>query len=153
MRTTKFVFVALMLVTAPLVTGCMSRVTLDPLPYAHPANPDAPEGILPQETDTLSGPSKGSESSTKASMQGMDHSGMQKGRDESGKINHSGTKMEHTGGIEAEPKGDSKSETLSGYYTCPMHVQVKSEKPGDCPICGMQLVPKKASASGENHAH
>jgi len=27
------------------------------------------------------------------------------------------------------------------YYTCPMHPSVKEEKPGDCPICGMHLVP------------
>ena len=25
------------------------------------------------------------------------------------------------------------------YYTCPMHPSVKSEKPGSCPICGMEL--------------
>lgn len=27
------------------------------------------------------------------------------------------------------------------YYTCAMHPQVKSDKPGDCPICGMRLIP------------
>jgi hypothetical protein len=27
------------------------------------------------------------------------------------------------------------------YYTCPMHPSVKSDKPGDCPICGMTLQP------------
>ena len=27
------------------------------------------------------------------------------------------------------------------YYTCPMHPSVKSDKPGACPICGMNLVP------------
>jgi len=27
-------------------------------------------------------------------------------------------------------------------YTCEMHPTVISDKPGDCPICGMQLVKK-----------
>jgi hypothetical protein len=28
-------------------------------------------------------------------------------------------------------------------YTCPMHPDVKSDKPGKCPKCGMNLVVKK----------
>jgi hypothetical protein len=30
-------------------------------------------------------------------------------------------------------------------YTCPMHPEVQSSKPGECPKCGMQLVVKPAS--------
>ncbi len=34
-------------------------------------------------------------------------------------------------------------------YTCPMHPQIVQDKPGSCPICGMDLV-KKASAGGDS---
>ena len=29
----------------------------------------------------------------------------------------------------------------SGTYTCPMHPEVVSDKPGNCPKCGMTLEP------------
>lgn len=32
-------------------------------------------------------------------------------------------------------------------YTCPMHPEVKTHAPGDCPICHMKLVPVKSSDS------
>ena len=29
-------------------------------------------------------------------------------------------------------------------YTCPMHPEIIQDKPGNCPKCGMHLVPVKA---------
>lgn len=34
-------------------------------------------------------------------------------------------------------------EIMEGEYTCPMHPEVKSNKPGACPKCGMDLVKKE----------
>lgn len=33
-------------------------------------------------------------------------------------------------------------------YQCPMHLQIIQDHPGDCPICGMKLVPMEGSAEG-----
>ena len=40
------------------------------------------------------------------------------------------------------------------YYTCPMHPSVKSDKPGSCPVCGMELQPvyTNAPSSATNDA-
>ena len=35
-------------------------------------------------------------------------------------------------------------------YTCPMHPQIVQEKPGNCPICGMDLVPLKHNGNGSD---
>lgn len=38
---------------------------------------------------------------------------------------------------EPEPRVDAAGNV---YYTCPMHPEVQKDAPGQCPICGMQLV-------------
>ena len=47
---------------------------------------------------------------------------------------HDHSKMDHK-----KMKMDAKKE-----YTCSMHPEVKSDKPGDCSKCGMKLIEKKA---------
>src|SRR5277367_5314239 len=34
------------------------------------------------------------------------------------------------------------------YYTCAMHPWVRESKPGQCPVCGMELTPIYANESG-----
>lgn len=54
-----------------------------------------------------------------------------------------------------EPHTQDSNETAQDHalkhtepgYVCPMHPQVTSDDPGTCPICGMDLVPRKAEAS------
>ncbi len=37
-----------------------------------------------------------------------------------------------------------KSDEGISHFTCPMHPQIKLDQPGNCPICGMDLIPVKA---------
>ncbi len=46
---------------------------------------------------------------------------------------------------QAQPTSESKAT-----YTCPMHPEVHSEKPGNCPKCGMTLVKGKAAETKQN---
>lgn len=48
---------------------------------------------------------------------------------------------------------DSKKPDDVAYYTCPMHPNVKKDKPGNCPICGMKLVPVKKQSNDHQHNH
>jgi Cu(I)/Ag(I) efflux system membrane fusion protein len=38
---------------------------------------------------------------------------------------------------------DHKTESVQEIYTCPMHPEIIRDKPGQCPICGMDLVKKE----------
>ena len=41
---------------------------------------------------------------------------------------------------EAQVSQTEQHEHADGYYTCPMHPTIVQDEPGDCPICGMDLV-------------
>lgn len=49
------------------------------------------------------------------------------------------------------PSSDSNHEVTENevhqIYTCAMHPQIRQDKPGNCPICGMQLVPVSSTNS------
>ncbi len=39
-------------------------------------------------------------------------------------------------------------------YTCPMHPEIHADKPGNCPKCGMKLVPEKSTVNADaSHDH
>lgn len=40
----------------------------------------------------------------------------------------------------------------NGVWTCSMHPQIKQDKPGKCPICGMDLIPLRKSGNSHENA-
>jgi Cu(I)/Ag(I) efflux system membrane fusion protein len=77
-----------------------------------------------------------------------------------------GDRSDHPGkspmGMERTPVYVDKapSETTSqnvssekSYYTCPMHPSVKSDKPGACPVCGMNLVKRTEQVEMSQDEH
>lgn len=52
------------------------------------------------------------------------------------------------GAATAADGGEAEATQL---WTCGMHPQVIEEEPGQCPICGMELVPLEAAVAGHEH--
>ena len=55
-------------------------------------------------------------------------------------------------GMDMSKKESKKKVQSTTYYTCVMHPQVKKDKPGNCPICGMKLVKKTIKPSPKKTA-
>lgn len=43
-----------------------------------------------------------------------------------------------------------KTESANQIWTCSMHPQIRMDKPGQCPICGMDLIPLTSMSSGDD---
>ncbi|MEE4197176.1 MAG: efflux RND transporter periplasmic adaptor subunit [Bacteroidales bacterium] len=56
------------------------------------------------------------------------------------------SQMSDTAGIHEGHDHESEESTT---WTCSMHPQIKQDKPGDCPICGMDLIPLESMDSGD----
>ena len=49
----------------------------------------------------------------------------------------------------AEESHNHDHDTESTVWTCSMHPQIRMEEPGDCPLCGMDLIPLHTNGSGD----
>ncbi len=55
-------------------------------------------------------------------------------------------------GGESKTSGhDYVQDPVTKIWTCSMHPQIRMEKPGDCPLCGMELIPLDESGSSEEN--
>lgn len=54
----------------------------------------------------------------------------------------------HDHGGQSETGVDQASE--SSLWTCSMHPQIQQSEPGDCPICGMDLIPLKSDSGADD---
>jgi hypothetical protein len=60
--------------------------------------------------------------------------------------------LDSTHGERADPVTHSNGPTT--LYICPMHPEVRADRPGACPKCGMDLVPRRgAHESHGDHQH
>ncbi len=50
-----------------------------------------------------------------------------------------------------DPAPHEENKEFKIIYTCPMHPEVKEDAPGNCPACGMELIPKKIEIEHPKH--
>lgn len=56
----------------------------------------------------------------------------------------------HSGHNHGQSLGKKVSKQESKVWTCSMHPQIKQPEPGQCPLCGMDLIPQKNNSSDDS---
>ena len=116
---------------ALLLTACV-KSDLE-VPDDHPGIPDASPGQVAPSMALRKDPALAENSAPAASS----HAGHE---------HHSGTPASAASEATQPPSSASSQEAPdTATYVCPMHPDIVRKEPGECPICGMKLVPKKAT--------
>jgi len=58
-----------------------------------------------------------------------------------------------SGSTKATNKSEMQENSTEFYYTCEMHPEVVSEKPGNCPKCGMELIKMEGAMPDSTKMH
>lgn len=133
--------VASVLVLSILVCGCTSYRASALLAADHPANPDASSTPILHQSLTLSG-SDAVAPIVPGQTPGISH--------EMAGMSHPMPGVQH----DHQSPGTVPATTQAALlYTCRMHKEVVSDKPGKCPECGMKLVMKQDGKMAKHGEH
>ena len=135
-----------------MVAGCASQPPTKPTAL-DPSNPNAPEAapaalspLVGNETTPKATPPAASEEPS--AMPAGHHHGGHDAPAAPAKDDAAPMPMGMPMGAPAKHHEHQKAaggEKAAVTYTCPMHPEISSPKPGKCPKCGMTLVPRKPS--------
>ena len=117
-----------------LIVIVLSGCAANPLPSLsanHPANASGPSAPPPAASEGFTTPAANASSIATLTNAGMTTSGIQMAP---------GAMQQHVGPSGAASPTASPAPAVKAIYTCPMHPEIHSDKPGKCPICGMNLV-------------
>ena len=124
-----FLFLALM-----VLAGCATNFDPAPLPTNHPANPQAQEAPRRAIQRLI-----GTDAITRKTTAQLARTDAPTPDFEGGGMSHD---MSSMGGTAKPSPGP---QTGAAYWTCVMHPEIHSDKPGQCPKCGMTLMKKEGA--------